>query len=83
MFTPPSNAAHRVACAALGARSPIGALNEQSAATRERTCNWIALGLLLAAWNAAHDDAGRVLRPEPLRPYPLVSVRALVRGALL
>src|ERR1700722_16114707 len=43
---------------------------------REATLNWLALGLLLAAWNASDDPAQRRLRPEPLRRYSAVSVRA-------
>jgi hypothetical protein len=44
---------------------------------REATLNWLALGLLLAAWNASDDDpAQRRPRPEPLRRYSAVSVRA-------
>jgi len=48
---------------------------------REATLNWLALGLLLAAWNAAerNDDAGVRQRPESLRPYPYVSVRTAQR----
>jgi hypothetical protein len=83
MFTLLSNATPRLACAAPSGRSPIRARNEPVAAARERTRNWIALGLLLAAWNAANDDAQRAVRPESLRAYPLVSVRALVRSAVL
>jgi hypothetical protein len=45
---------------------------------REASLNWLALGLLLAAWNAADNegatDAPR--RPESLRGYNYVSVRA-------
>lgn len=37
-------------------------------AHREASLNWLALGLLLAAWNAADNDAGKKLkRREPLR----------------
>jgi hypothetical protein len=45
---------------------------------REATLNWLALGLLLAAWNAADggDDA-RARRPDSLRGYSSVSVRAV------
>lgn len=38
---------------------------------REASLNWLALGLLLAAWNAVDD------RPEPLRGYPCITVRSL------
>ncbi len=45
---------------------------------REASLNWLALGLLLAAWNATdHDESLR--RPEVLRGYPFVSVRAANR----
>jgi hypothetical protein len=44
---------------------------------REASLNWLALGLLLAAWNASDNDAAEVRpRPESLRRYPYVSVRA-------
>ena len=48
--------------------------------TREAALNWLALGLLLAAWNAT-DDGGasipKVARPAALRGYSQVTVRAL------
>jgi hypothetical protein len=51
-----------------------------SHATRELTLNWLALGLLLAAWNSV-DDGGvasdKPPRPAALRHYGQVSVRAL------
>ena len=45
---------------------------------REASLNWLALGLLLAAWNASDDDSEVRARPRPdaLRGYPQVSVRA-------
>jgi hypothetical protein len=45
---------------------------------REASLNWLALGLLLAAWNAADggDSAAR-RRPVSLRGYSQVSVRAV------
>ncbi len=53
---------------------------------REAALNWLALGLLLAAWNATNDAAGDAHledhappRPKALRGYPVVSVRALKR----
>ncbi len=47
---------------------------------REATLNWLALGLLLAAWNAADNDAGEAhRRPAALRGYSYVSVRAAAR----
>lgn len=49
---------------------------------REASLNWLALGLLLAAWNAAdHDDSNvERRRPEELRGYSYVSVRAAQRS---
>ena len=48
---------------------------------REVSLNWLALGMLLAAWNASDNqpapDAPR--RPEALRGYAHVSVRAANR----
>ena len=51
----------------------------------EASLNWLALGLLLAAWNAAGNDASnapdsaanRPRRPEILRGYSYISVRAV------
>jgi hypothetical protein len=45
---------------------------------REASLNWLALGLLLAAWNAADNGATTQAkrRPESLRGYAYVSVRA-------
>jgi hypothetical protein len=60
-------------------------------ARREASLNWLALGLLLAAWNASDNDAARNeaarndaaasvhRRPEALRGYDYVSVRAANR----
>jgi hypothetical protein len=48
--------------------------------SREKTRNWLALGLLLAAWNAADDDHSAP-RPHHLRGYAYVSVRAATRSA--
>ncbi len=48
---------------------------------REAALNWLALGLLLAAWNAADDGDAARSRPESLRGYSQVSVRALARVA--
>jgi hypothetical protein len=50
---------------------------------REAALNWLALGLLLAAWNASDNDAGGSARrrPEVLRHYDYVSVRAMQRIA--
>jgi hypothetical protein len=53
------------------------------ASHREATLNWLALGLLLAAWNACDNrsapDPRR--RPEALRGYAYVSARAAQRVA--
>jgi hypothetical protein len=45
---------------------------------REASLNWLALGLLLAAWNASDDDSAARATPRPgaLRGYSYVSVRA-------
>jgi hypothetical protein len=43
---------------------------------REASLNWLALGLLLAAWNASDNDGAQARRPEALRGYSSVSVRA-------
>jgi hypothetical protein len=52
-------------------------------ARREASLNWLALGLLLAAWNTADRDAPATARPRPeaLRGYSYVSVRAAHRVA--
>jgi hypothetical protein len=47
---------------------------------REASLNWLALGLLLAAWNAVDDGDSSRRRPESLRAYTHVTVRALARG---
>jgi len=60
-----------------------------NASRRETALNWLALGLLLAAWNASdrdavpNDGAGSTARhrPEALRGYDYVSVRAANRLA--
>jgi hypothetical protein len=46
---------------------------------REATLNWLALGLLLAAWNAADDSGSPRRRPDSLRAFPHVTVRAMTR----
>lgn len=51
---------------------------------REASLNWLALGLLLAAWNASGSNdaaANTRRRPDALRAYPYVSVRAANRVA--
>ncbi len=51
---------------------------------REASLNWLALGLLLAAWNAVDGDGSRAgERPESLRGYAHVSVRAAERSAAI
>jgi hypothetical protein len=51
------------------------------ASHRENALNWLALGLLLAAWNSADDSpVNKEPRPAALRGYDTVSVRALHRG---
>jgi hypothetical protein len=51
------------------------------ASHREATMNWLALGLLLAAWNAVDNRPAPDLRrrPEALKGYAYVSVRAAQR----
>ena len=53
----------------------------RSGTWREASLNWLALGLLLAAWNASDNDSVTQLRrrPEALRGYASVSVRAAQR----
>jgi hypothetical protein len=55
---------------------------------REATLNWLALGLLLAAWNASdraaparYTSADALRRPDALRGYSQISVRAANRVA--
>jgi hypothetical protein len=45
---------------------------------REASLNWLAFGVLLAAWNASDDGTATPARsrPEALRGYSSVSVRA-------
>jgi hypothetical protein len=45
---------------------------------REASLNWLALGLLLAAWNTSDDvqEVPAAQRPTALRGYSSVSVRA-------
>lgn len=54
---------------------------------RETALNWLALGLLLAAWNASDDSvppAGKPpQRPSALRGYTHVSVRAATRAEVV
>ena len=48
---------------------------------REATLNWLALGLLLAAWNAADDSGAQPPRPNSLRAHSYVTVRTMTRIA--
>ena len=50
---------------------------------REAALNWLAFGLLLAAWNAADDGEPATRRPAALRGYSHVSVRAVERTTAL
>jgi hypothetical protein len=50
---------------------------------REAALNWLAFGLLLAAWNAADDAQPAARRPEALRGYSQVSVRAVERSTAM
>jgi hypothetical protein len=51
---------------------------------RETTLNWLALGMLLAAWNASDGEPASKApgKPEALRGYSQVSVRAANRAAV-
>lgn len=44
----------------------------------ESTRNWLALGLLLAAWNFSDNDAVRTaaIKPVSLQKHSLVTVRS-------
>jgi hypothetical protein len=73
----------RVEKACNSSRPTIGGWRGASGApwwslNREATLNWLALGLLLAAWNATDSDPTpqEMRRPESLRGYTYVSVRA-------
>jgi len=50
---------------------------------REASLNWLAFGLLLAAWNTAGEDGNLRARPDALRGYASVSVRAAHRSIAL
>jgi hypothetical protein len=62
---------------------PRHAIGSFWCARREASLNWLALGLLLAAWNASDNDpaADARRRPEALRGYSYFSVRAAHRVA--
>jgi hypothetical protein len=65
----------------LGRRQRSGFPAQFWSLDREASLNWLALGLLLAAWNAADDRQSAPTRPEQLRGYSYVSVRAATRTA--
>jgi len=44
---------------------------------REATLNWLALGLLLAAWNASDNDAASALQPPTILSKGHKSVNVL------
>jgi hypothetical protein len=58
----------------------FGALPRFWPLDRERSLNWLALGLLLAAWNAANDGSAES-RPLHLHGYTYVSPCAAMRVA--
>jgi hypothetical protein len=79
-------------------RQPAVTFNQPRSFWFERhptALNWLALGVLLAAWNAVDNDASgavhppaiepRAMQPRPaaLRGYTPVSVRALTRVTAL
>jgi hypothetical protein len=66
----------------LGKRQRSGFPAELWSLDREASLNWLALGLLLAAWNAADDRLSAPTRPQHLRGYSYVSVRAATRAAI-
>jgi hypothetical protein len=48
---------------------------------REASLNWLALGVLLAAWNASDSSTAELRRrPAALRGYSSVTVRAVQRA---
>ena len=70
----------RMASSPLTGRSPWQAARKGTwwSQHREASLNWLALGVLLAAWNASDNETAAPVwrRPEALRGYPSVSVRA-------
>jgi hypothetical protein len=60
-------------------RRLVGLPDELWSQRREAALNWLAFGLLLAAWNAVDDGEAAKRRPESLRGYSQVSVRAIAR----
>jgi len=65
-----------------GSARPTGCEDTWWSQHREASLNWLALGLLLAAWNASDNDAAAQARrrPQALRGYSSVSVRAAQRA---
>jgi hypothetical protein len=66
----------------LGLRQRSGFPSEFWSLHREASLNWLALGLLLAAWNATDDGQSAQPRPQHLRGYSSVSVRGAMRAAI-
>jgi hypothetical protein len=60
-------------------RRLVGLPDQLWSQRREAALNWLAFGLLLAAWNAVDDGEAAKRRPESLRGYSQVSVRAIAR----
>lgn len=82
-MTKPNSAATRTHAAGPTADPICAAARKYWLQHREASLNWLALGLLLAAWNATDDGAGKsARRPDSLRGYESVSVRAAHRMAL-
>ena len=65
------------------ARAAQNSLAAFWAPRREAAANWLAFGLLLAAWNASDNEASgeRRDRPRSLRAHPYVTVRTVQRAA--
>ena len=69
-----------MATATLAARLETKGRSNFWATHRDSALNWLALGLLLAAWNGADDAAAKSQpRPVALKGYDMVSVRAVQR----
>jgi hypothetical protein len=64
-------------------RKVVGLPDQLWSQRREAALNWLAFGLLLAAWNAADDGEPAAHRPEALRGYSQVSVRAVERSTAM
>jgi hypothetical protein len=74
-----STATRKITCGAMprGRAWQAGRTASWWSERSEAALNWVALGALLAAWNASDNDAIHTLRrPETLRGYTFVSVRA-------